>query len=188
MKICVVGSCGSKKATSHEEQPSCMELGSREEIQYWSTQFADSQRPAREMYTGNQSRELIRGVDLLREIQGVSVKFYVVSAGFGLLQEGDSIPPYDCSFSGMKKSEIIARSEMLSIPRDFIALCSEDFDLMYLALGREYLRALGSEWWTHCNQNTICFSKINLKKNIIALPAHSQTVRSFSDNALVIAL
>jgi hypothetical protein len=86
----------------------------------------------------------------------------------------------------MKKSGIIARSEILNIPRNFATLCNEGFDLMYLALGREYLRALGDEWWTHCNPMTICFNKIRLHENIIVLPAHSQIVKSFSNNGFKI--
>jgi hypothetical protein len=47
------------------------------------------------MYIGNQKRELMKCVDILREIKGVKVDFYIISAGFGLLHENDMIPPYD---------------------------------------------------------------------------------------------
>ena len=47
------------------------------------------------MYTGSQNRELVKGVDLLREIEGVEVDYYILSAGFGLLMENKKIPPYD---------------------------------------------------------------------------------------------
>ncbi len=163
-----------------------MELFSSKDIRYWRTQHEELQRSAREMYTGNQSQELIRGVDILRKIRGIKVDFFVVSAGFGLLYEQDRIPPYDCSFSGMKKSEILARSEALRIPHDFTNLCRETYDMMYLALGRDYLRALGNDWWTHSNQKTICFSQISTHENIIVLPAHAQIVKSFSNSGFKI--
>ncbi len=44
------------------------------------------------------------------------------------------------------KSQIIARSRKLSITTDFQKLIMDGYDIVYLALGKKYLVALGWGW------------------------------------------
>lgn len=133
------------------------------------------------MYTGNQNRELVKGVDLLREIEGVEVDYYILSAGFGLLMENKKIPPYDCSFAKMGKKEIKTRSKALSIPKDFRKIIKKSYDLTYLALGQKYLFALGEMWLDYTYCTTILFGKPHLGGQMITLPANKDTVIAFSE-------
>ncbi|MFX0067304.1 MAG: DUF6884 domain-containing protein [Candidatus Hermodarchaeota archaeon] len=70
------------------------------------------------------------------------VDFYIISAGFGLIEENKQIPPYECSFSGMKTSEIKERATKLQIPQQ-IAQCVENkYDVVFILLGKDYLTAV----------------------------------------------
>lgn len=176
----MIGSCGKKKLSTSPQAPNCTDLISKRSLKEWSARFPKLIYPAKEMYTGYQTRELVRGVDLLREIKGVEIDLFILSAGFGLINENKKIPPYDCSFAGMRKSELIARSKALTIPKDFRKLLKKSYDLTYLALGQKYLHALGEEWLGYSDCTTIVFGTQNLGERILALPANKETVIAFS--------
>jgi hypothetical protein len=133
------------------------------------------------MYTGNQSRELTHGVDILREIDGVDVRYLIISAGFGLLGEEELVPPYDCSFSSMSKMQILNRSRMLSINADAIRASKEGFDIAYLALGKNYLTSLGGDWQSNIDGTIIAFEKSLIGRKYAKIPAGNQTVKAFSN-------
>jgi hypothetical protein len=176
----VIGSCGKKKLSTSQQAPDCTDLLSKRSLKEWSVKLPKLLYPAREMYSGYQTRELVKGVDLLREIKGVEIDFFILSAGFGLIKEKKRIPPYDCSFVGMRKNEIKARSEALSIPRDFNKIIKKPYDLAYLALGQKYLFALGEEWLDYKNCTIIAFGPQVLGERILKLPANKETVMAFS--------
>ena len=133
MRILVIGSCGKKKLNLTNNSPTCEDLASIDDINTWREKSSCPTTRVRDLYTGNQNRELVTGIDLLRQIENTEVKFSIISAGFGLVRENDSLPTYDCSFSSMKKSQIQDRSELLGIPSDFEKLITSGFDLVYLA-------------------------------------------------------
>jgi len=157
--------------------PTCTDLASPNEIKEWQ------QRPGfrvRELYTGNQNRELVKGVDLLRQIPQVRVTFHIISAGFGLVEENDTLPSYDCTFSGMKKNEIRERAILLGIPSDFKELLASNFDLIYLALGVDYFLALGENWLSSGNHAIIGFSRSLSGSRMLCIPSAHEIVSSFS--------
>lgn len=180
MRICVIGSCGKKKSTQSEQQPTCKDLQSPEALDTWTKKLADLVIPARDMYTGNQNRELVKGVDKLRTIPGFSVDLFIISAGFGFLSEDELVPPYECSFSLMKRSAIITRSKRLEIPTSFGQICQRTYDLMYLALGKNYLFSLGPSWPSHITCPTVMFDDSYHYRDLIHIPAGNKTVKSFS--------
>ncbi len=180
MRVCIVSSCGKKKAISHINQPSCRELTSIEQTRQWRKRFLDIQYRAGSMYTGYQNRELKRAITNLRGINKINADFFIISAGFGILHEDEYIPPYDCSFTGMKKEEISSRSKDLNIPVDFQKICDTDYDLIYLAIGSDYMRSLGTKWSSDLNRTIICFQRINSSKNIIYIPANIEMVKAYS--------
>ena len=138
MRILVIGSCGKKKLIQSTQAPTCDDLGSIADIRKWRKKLGCTSIRARELYTGNQNRELVKGVDLLRRIEKTEIQFSILSAGFGLVDENDMIPSYDCSFTGMRKSQIQERAEWLNISSDFKELLATGFDLVYLALSMNY--------------------------------------------------
>lgn len=132
------------------------------------------------MYVGNQSKQLTSAVDMLRSIKGVQVDYYIVSAGFGLLGEDDIVPPYECTFTGMRKSELMARASMLAIEHNFSEVCRSPHDLSYLALGSEYMTALGNSWREVLTGTLLTFHAATTKADIVLLPCSGATVKALS--------
>lgn len=182
MRILVVGSCGKKKLNQSITSPTCEELASVDEINTWREKSNSPITRVRDLYTGNQNRELVKGVDLLRQIEKTEVKFSIISAGFGLVEENDALPSYDCSFSGMKKSHIQERAELLGIPSDFEELITSGYDLVYLALGKNYFLTLGDEWRRKTSTPIIGFDSSLFEEQMLCIPSAHEIVSSFSQN------
>jgi hypothetical protein len=120
-------------------------------------------RPAGEMYAGRQHEELMRGVRALRQTRpNANVDVHVLSAGYGVIPENQSIAPYNVSFSDMPSGEVRDWADDLDVPgqvREFLAARS---DLTLLLLGQKYATAasvdeevtLGGPVLYFCNQET----------------------------------
>ncbi|MBS3793355.1 MAG: hypothetical protein KGY80_00445 [Candidatus Thorarchaeota archaeon] len=186
MKICVIGSCGKRKRTTSPNEPTCEDLQKQNALPIWREKLHDLTVEARSMYTGNQNRELCKGVDMLREITGVTVDFFIISAGFGFLKEHTLIPPYECSFSTMTKPEIQRRSRKLGVISDFRKIASSDYDLFYMALGRKYITALGDDWFHKTSGVVLAFDKTRHSSRMVYLPAGNQIVKRFSNRGYTI--
>jgi len=178
----VVGSCGKKKLNQSTISPTCKDLASLDDIKAWRQKSSYPTIKVRDLYTGYQNQELVKGVDLLRQIEKTEVKLYIISAGFGFVEEKDTLPTYDCSFSGMKKSQIQERAEWLEIPSNFEELLVTGFDLVYLALGEKYFLTLGDEWKSGGNTTIIGFNRNLCEKEMLCIPSAHDIVSSFSRN------
>jgi len=100
--------------------------------------------PARDMYLGGQHLYTIKAVDILRAIPSIEcVNFYILSAGFGLLEEQTLIPPYECTFGTMSKEDIRHRSKRLRIEEKLLKILErEKYDIAFFLLGVKYLIAI----------------------------------------------
>jgi hypothetical protein len=179
VRVLVVGSCGKKKSSNSLKQPACNDIDEERDIAYWRTRLSSDCVRARDLYTGPQNSELVKAVDLLRTIPGVAVELVIISAGFGTLQEEDLVPPYDCSFTSMKMAKLRKHSEKLQIKESFIKLMKKDFDLIYLALGKRYLAALGDDVVSMLETPTVTFHNPS-SAYLIRIPCEAETVKSFS--------
>jgi hypothetical protein len=186
VRILVVGSCSKRKLKQHENAPACSDLVSKESLDKWRTLLSGSLVRARDMYTGSLNRELVRGVDLLRTIPSVEVQLVIISAGFGVVDEDELIPPYDCSFSGLQKREILARAHDLRIEHDFAHVCLTGFDMVYLALGKNYLLTLGDEWMSVSKPLIVGFDRNFTGPGILCIAANHRTVKAFSSKGFTI--
>ncbi|MHA2249302.1 MAG: hypothetical protein ACXAD7_03020 [Candidatus Kariarchaeaceae archaeon] len=139
-KILVISSCGKKKLVSHGNQPHWNDLDNETKRLQALHQFRDSLTPAGDLYIGPQSNALRTAIRKLR--QQYEVDHYIVSAGFGLVKENELLPPYESSFSSKGKSKIREMSSILNI-EDSINDITGVYDLIYLALGKDYLTAIG---------------------------------------------
>ncbi|MHA2503606.1 MAG: hypothetical protein ACXAE3_12135 [Candidatus Kariarchaeaceae archaeon] len=138
MRILVINSCGKGKAGSFEEQATCSDLITDRDRARYVSQQASRALPARDLYTGQQATKIARAVDILRNL-GHTVDYRIISAGFGLVEEMTPLPPYECTFSGMKKGDLKEMADRLGIAED-IRLIRQGYDLAYLSLGSDYLR------------------------------------------------
>jgi hypothetical protein len=100
--------------------------------------------PAVDLYTGRQQRYIDSAVARLRAA-GDTVDRVFVSAGFGVVPERTTLPPYEVTFSGMDAAAIDDRADRLGISaalRDRIRT-TPAYDVVVFALGTDYYRASG---------------------------------------------
>ena len=173
MKILVIASCSKTKSIKYPHQPTCKEIPSKESRELIVQKFP-IQKPARDLYRGALNLSTNSAVRILKNYFDVS--YYFISAGFGLVEENDILPPYECSFSDMTTDQINERAQLLNIPNDFQELIlKENPDLIYLALGKNYLTALG-DWDKNLPCRTIAFAPSTCE-HVITLPADHIAVK-----------
>ncbi len=176
MKILVIASCSKTKSIQYPHQPVCSEIPSKESREQILLKFP-MKKTAKDLYRGALNLSTNSAVRLLKNYFDVS--YYIVSAGFGLIEESVLLPPYDCSFSEMTKDQIVERAELLHIPEDFQEIIiKENPDLIYLALGKNYLIAIG-KWDEKLPCKTIAFDHSD-SANVITLPADHIIVKKVS--------
>ncbi|MCK5047185.1 MAG: hypothetical protein KAS22_11435, partial [Candidatus Heimdallarchaeota archaeon] len=156
MKILVFASCSKRKSISYPTEPRCKDIVMKEMKDSFVDRFPEK-RTARNLYRGSLNISINSAVTQLRDFFDVS--YYIVSAGFGIVEENEFVPPYNCSFSQMNNEDLIERARALRIPDDFQEIVEKEKpDLMYLALGKTYLTALG-DWDKDLPCATIAFTK-----------------------------
>ncbi|NHJ05069.1 MAG: hypothetical protein EAX90_09610 [Candidatus Heimdallarchaeota archaeon] len=176
MKILIFASCSKTKSLKYPHQPNCDEILSKEMREQFLQRFPEK-RTAKELYRGSLNISLNSAVRQLREFFDVS--YYIISAGFGIINELDKVPPYECSFSDMSNEKIIERAKQLHIPEDFKEIIQrEEPDFIYLALGKNYLLSVG-EWDIDLPCKTIAFYPSN-SEQVITLPADHIAVKEAS--------
>ena len=98
--------------------------------------------PAAKIYTGLQHRYLMEGLEQVWKVYGKqTIDLAIISAKYGLLRECDAIVPYDETFQGRKKRDILERSDILQIHEKTENLI-KGYDLVFFLLGKEYIQAL----------------------------------------------
>ncbi len=138
--ILVISSCGKLKAVSHPNQPTCSNLSNHQQRETAKKNFQNLSLEAGNLYTGEQAKFVRKSIEVLRLIS--SVEHLILSAGFGLVDEKELLPPYDCSFTNKTKKDIQVMARNLSIPDEVKRIAEEKYELVYLALGKNYLTAV----------------------------------------------
>ena len=142
MKILVIGSCTGDKKCKPANQLQQEDFSSCERLRRRTEELSAYKAPAAEMYTGQQHRYLMEGLEQIREIYGQAVvDLHIISAGYGLLRECDVIVPYNVTFTGPKERKPLARSDSLQIHERVETLIA-NYKLVFFLLGKEYVQAL----------------------------------------------
>jgi hypothetical protein len=97
--------------------------------------------PAAQMYTGLGHEFVREAITMLRD-HGYFVSHFILSAGYGFLNENDVIVPYNVTFAKKPKKGIRERGQRLGLRDRFVTIAKE-YDRAILILGREYLEAIG---------------------------------------------
>jgi len=162
MQVTVITSCTGQKAATHDNQLTLEDFQQgADHIRQREVDLDDSLMPAEELYTGQQHTRLMRGVNALRA-SGVSVRVYIMSAGYGLVEGSRRLAPYNASFVGMKTKELQGWAKTLGIPQDVREALSQPSDLNFVLLGESYLKAcdlgqemtLGGDTVAYCTKGT----------------------------------
>lgn len=141
MRILVITSCTGRKKHKTPNQLKHEDFASPERLCQRTAELKDFEASAAEMYTGQQHRYLMEGLQELRKMYGKDVvDLNIISAGYGLLAEDDVIVPYNVTF-GNKKKDILKLSKSLQIHKHVETLIA-DYDLVFFLLGQKYVQAL----------------------------------------------
>ncbi len=141
MKILVITSCTGRKKHKPPNQLRYEDFASPERFRQRTAELKNFEVSAAEMYTGQQHRYLMEGLQELRNMYGKDVvDLHIISAGYGLLKENDVIVPYNVTF-GNKKKDILELSNSLQIHKQVETLIA-DYELIFFLLGKEYIQAL----------------------------------------------
>jgi hypothetical protein len=154
----VVSSCTDSKFFEPENQLLLEDFRDATKFEQKTRALKEYERPAGEMYTGQQHVWVMQGVQLLRRRFGnESISLKIVSAGYGLIDEGTPIVPYDVTFHGKSRYWITARARELRIPAAIRKSVAE-FQLILMLLGGEYLIAIDAPLNPSRAQRLIYFS------------------------------
>lgn len=147
--------------------------------------------PASDLYVGRQQKAIDRAVATLRAA-GHTVTRVFISAGFGVVGEDDSLPPYDVTFSGMSTKEIHERADQLSITTDLLNVIrnAPDPDVAFFPLGADYFSALDVDTvLKSLPDETVqilynCEERESVSSNVISLSARNADASEYGVNAI----
>ncbi|GAB3038759.1 hypothetical protein [Natronobiforma cellulositropha] len=148
--------------------------------------------PARKLYTGRQQGYVGEAVESLRA-GGHTVDRYFISAGFGLVDENEELPPYNVTFADMTATEIDSRASLLQIPEQTReAVTSEAYDIVFFPLGSDYYRAvdIASVIFALPTETiAVTFNQEDLatrSDNVVSVPARTEQAKEHGE--IVVAL
>jgi hypothetical protein len=192
MKILVIDQCsGSKEFPDSAESYGAEEID-ESTLEELRTRDETVSIRARDLYTGRQQRYITQAIEQLEVRAGDSVDRYFISAGFGVVDDTEELPPYNVTFNDYPPEEIERRASKLGIERDLLELLDEEYDLVFLALGSEYYRtfdlstvlgSVSSDTWVVCFN---CASEAAAFDNAVALPARTEQAKQ--QETIVVAL
>ncbi len=141
-KVLVVTSCTGKKYHSPKYMLTFDDLKDPDILYRKEQELSNYKMPAIQMYIGKQHGHVVEGLRMLRSKYGHDyIDLMIVSAGYGLLDEKDTIVPYNASFSDMKTQAIIDWSRHLNI-KESLEKAMQKYDLIIFLLGANYLQSL----------------------------------------------
>ncbi len=142
MHILVITSCTGRKKHKPPNQLNYEDFDSSERFHRRTVELKGFKVPAAEMYTGQQHQHLMAGLEEVRKVYGLAViDLHIISAGYGLLAEDDVIVPYNVTFSGLNRGDLLARSDSLQL-HEHVETLIAGYDLVFFLLGKEYVQAL----------------------------------------------
>jgi len=148
-------------------------------------------KKARDAYTGRQQKYISEAVDRLRAV-GDEVDRYFISAGFGLIEESQTLPPYDVTFADYSAAEIRERAEQLFIESDIMDLLDNRYDIVFFALGSDYYSSFELEKILENGPDEtwyVCFNHESTTENfanVVSLPARTEEAKEHE--TIVVAL
>lgn len=146
-RILVITSCTGQKAVESDEALTLEDFrADSSHLEAREKALSDLQRPASELYTGQQHIRLMRGIEAIKASRNgkgpvAQIDLWILSAGYGLVPGNRELPPYETTFQGMKAKELREWADDLNIPEDFRKLVAEKYDLGLVLLGDAYLSA-----------------------------------------------
>ena|ERR1035437_3968567 len=175
MKILVVSSCTNEKDSRGFTVLSRCEIDALR-LSGLLKLHSQKGRMARELYTGQQHKQLFLGVDLLRNRFGpASCEVKIISAAYGLVAETERLLPYEATFNE-KGINTKRRGKELNIAPS-IQRSMRGFPLVFFLLGKEYLKSIHEPLIPMDGQKLVFFAPPSATlpaKNGILVPIESK--------------
>jgi len=166
--ILVVTSCTGEKLYDPCNKLTVEDFNNARQFKKREKELAKFRADAGKMYTGKQHIALMEGVKDYRDRGGV-IDVDIMSAGYGMLRETDSIVPYEVTFSKMKKTDLRLTSKYLGITSKLQGRILS-YDLIFFLLGDNYLDAIEWPLFTRKDQRIIFFAGDSAKYKILFKP------------------
>lgn len=190
MRILIVDQCSGSKDCASDlaeiDQERTGELSREEAL----AEVGIDGIPAKNLYVGKQQRRITEAVDSLTT-KGYEVDRYFISAGFGLIQADERLPPYEATFNNMAKAERDERSQRFKLTERIESLVEdEDFSLVFFALGSKYYGAFDLESvlaTTPTETAVVLFNQERLAtryENVESVPARTEQGKKFGSTVV----
>lgn len=193
MRIRILTSCTGEKAVRSDRHLTLTDFQEGpEHIVYRERELSELLVPAGKLYSGQQHIRLMRAVEFVRTTApGVNsppleVSVDIVSAGYGIISEDRLIAPYEATFSGMPRPDLVRWSESLGLPAALRHWTSEKADLSLILLGDAYQKAVQLTQSVSFASPTLIFtgtksaSQISSAPHVRAVPISKMDTRRFS--------
>lgn len=140
-RLLVISSCTGNKALK-SPQLTLEDFADPERLAQREVALAAVRRKAAEMYTGMQHVYLMNGIKQLRQTFGRDfVELRILSAGYGLIDAGRPICPYNVTFNDMTVVQTRRWARHLGVPAA-VRTALTDKEVVVFLLGSRYLDAI----------------------------------------------
>ena len=140
-RLLVASACTSKKKGNLSDCLEASDLDDEMRRTAGESRLHQYRLPAAEMYTGGGHQYVRLAIGILRD-HGYDVTHYILSAGYGWLNERDVIVPYNVTFAKKSIHWIVARGQQLNLRKQLVEIASVHQRVVFI-LGRGYLEAIG---------------------------------------------
>ena len=138
MRILIIDQCSGTKSYPADHPVVDQEKTQNEDAEGLLQSLGIEGIRAKDLYDGKQQRRITEAVHALTT-KGHNVERFFVSAGFGLVNEDQRLPPYEATFNSMSQAEIAEREERFQLTQRLSELIDTGgFDIVFLALGAKY--------------------------------------------------
>ena len=142
IKMIVVSSCSASKSVEVPRPITMSEFADPDRLRNREREMSSDALPAWELYAGSQHLQVMKGVQALRLNFGPeAVTLKIVSAGYGMVYENQSLTPYEATFNELSSSERRKWARTLGIAAD-VRREIRGFPLVIFLLGTTYLDAI----------------------------------------------
>lgn len=192
MKLLVIDQCSGRKDYPDSAESYDAEAIDGSTLETLRTRDETVSTPAVDLYTGRQQQYIDAAIDRLEARAGDSVDRYFISAGFGVVDEDERLPPYDVTFTDYSAGEVGERASDLGIEEDLLTLLDSEYDIVFLALGSNYYRTFDLPTVLASAPSdtlTVCFNRESEAApfdNAVVLPARTEQAKE--QGTIVVAL
>ena len=172
MKVLIISACTGKKIVKDDNQLVLDDfLKGDHHIAGREKALSAFLTPAEDLYSGEQHVRLMKGIHQLKSStpKDLEIDFWILSAGYGLIEASKMITPYECTFQGMKAKVLKELSESRQIPSDFRNIVSQPYDFALILLGDAYLKACAIDETVNFGGPTLMFCGTQTAKKMPSL-------------------